>query len=339
MDAPGNAAAPGSRLAARPLATRLAPSPTGALHLGNARSFLLTWLWARTNGARVVLRVEDIDGPRVKAGAREQTLDDLRWLGIDWDEGPDVGGSSGPYVQTERLARYEEALVSLRDRGLAYPCICTRKEIEAAASAPHGPEDEGPVYPGTCRGKFSTREEARAASGREPAWRFLVPEGTVAFEDDFVGSRACDVGASLGDFVIAKATGPAYQLAVVVDDAAMQVSQVIRGDDLLPSTPRQLLLYRALALEAPRFAHLPLVVGTDGLRLAKRHGDTRLSLYRELGVRPERLVGLLAAWSGLAPRGSEVAARELVTGFAWSQVPRERVVFGDADDAWLRGKS
>ncbi|MBI3724231.1 tRNA glutamyl-Q(34) synthetase GluQRS, partial [bacterium] len=292
-----------------PSRTRLAPSPTGALHLGNARTFLLTWLWARNAGAGVTLRMEDIDSPRVKPGAAREALFDLRWLGIDWDEGPDLGGAFAPYTQTERLARYEEALAKLRARGLIYPCVCTRKEIEASASAPHGPEDDGARYPGTCRGRFATADDARKLSGREPAWRFLAREGPVSFDDLFAGAQSHDVSRSVGDFVVARAQGPAYQLAVVVDDAAMGISHVIRGDDLLSSTPRQLLLYEALGLAPPAFLHVPLVVGKDGLRLAKRHGDTRVSSYRERGVKPERLVGLLASWSGLLPRVQETSAR------------------------------
>jgi glutamyl-tRNA synthetase len=310
------------------LRTRLAPSPTGALHLGNARTFLLTWLWARATGASIVLRIEDIDGPRVKAGAAEQALLDLRWLGLDWDE--------GPYAQTERLPLYEAALESLRRRDLVYPCVCTRKEIDAAASAPHGPDDDGPRYPGTCRGRFGSAAEATAASARAPAWRFVTPEGDIPFADGFAGPQSFSVFRSQGDFVVAKASGPAYQLAVVVDDAAMHVTDVIRGDDLLPSTPRQLLLYEALGLTPPRFTHLPLVVGSDGKRLAKRHGDTRVATYREAGVPPERVVGLLAAWSGLAPR-QETSARALVPGFTLDRLPREKITFGAADDAWLRG--
>jgi len=308
------------RVTQRTPKTRLAPSPTGALHLGNARTFLLTWLWARQEGARIALRVEDIDGPRVKQGASEQALSDLRWLGLDWDE--------GPIVQTERIPLYEKALARLG----AYPCVCTRKEIESAASAPHGPEDEGPRYPGTCRGRFSSGAEAREKTGRDPAWRFPVSEGAVHFLDDLAGEQSVDVARTTGDFVVYKASGPAYQLAVVVDDAAMDVTHVIRGDDLLSSTPRQLLLYEKLGLAPPGFAHVPLVVGEDGRRLAKRHGDTRLSLYREAGVAPERVLALLARWSGLPERAS---ARELVSDFDWKKVPRERVVFTPEDDRWL----
>jgi glutamyl-tRNA synthetase len=308
----------------RPRKTRLAPSPTGALHLGNARTFLLTWLWARREGARIVLRVEDIDGPRVKQDATTQALEDLRWLGLDWDD--------GPFVQTERLALYQAALEKLD----AYPCVCTRKEVEAAASAPHGPEDEGPRYPGTCRDRFTSAEDARIKSGRAPCWRFPSPQGDIPFEDAFAGPQAFDVARSSGDFVVAKATGPAYQLAVVVDDAAMGITHVIRGDDLLSSTSRQLLLYRKLGLEPPRFAHLPLVVGEDGRRLAKRHGDTRLAYYREAGVPAARVLALLARWSGLPERPT---AGELVPHFAWGEIPRERVVFTAADDRWLLGRT
>ncbi len=322
-----------------PPRTRLAPSPTGALHLGNARTFLLTWLWARKTGATVLLRNEDIDSPRVKKGAAEHALADLRWLGIDWDEGPDVGGPFAPYTQTERVDRYEAALEKLRGLGLIYPCVCTRKEIEAAASAPHGPDDDGARYPGTCRDRFATAEDAKTASGREPAWRFKVSEGSVEFEDLFHGHQSFDVAKTVGDFVVSRAQGPAYQLAVVVDDAAMGVSHVIRGDDLLSSTPRQLLLYKALVLPAPQFLHVPLVVGRDGLRLAKRHGDTRIAFYRDAGVRPERLVGLLASWCGLIPRGEEVSARALVEKFSFDKLSRDRVVFDGADDRWLRQTS
>lgn len=310
------------------LRTRLAPSPTGALHLGNARTFLLTWLWARARGAEVVMRVEDLDGPRVKKGAVEEALEDLRWLGLDWD--------GEVLFQSPRAAVYEDALARLRAAGRAYPCVCTRQEIEAAASAPNE-GDEGPPYPGTCRGRFASADDAERATGRTPAWRFRVDEAARAFDDGVLGLVTRDLARDGGDFVVAKKTGEAaYQLAVVVDDAAQGVTDVIRGDDLVPSTPRQLLLFEALGLPAPRFAHLPLVRGEDGRRLAKRHGDTRLSHYRALGVRPERVVGLLAAWSGLGARAA-VAARDLVGDFDLARLPRGDVTFHAADDRWLLG--
>ena len=329
--------------------TRLAPSPTGALHLGNARTFLVNWLLARRVGWRIVLRIEDLDGPRVKAGADRQAVDDLRWLGIDWDE--------GPVHQTPRVGIYDRAIEKLLAGGAAYPCVCSRKEVEAAASAPHA-EDGAAVYPGTCRGRFRSIDDARRHGGREPALRFAVPTGeagVVEFEDGFGGRHRTNVARELGDFVIAKgmetgrgrsATGtatqpvrtPAYQLAVVVDDADMGVTDVVRGDDLLDSTPRQILLYRALGImdRIPTYYHLPLVVGPDGRRLAKRHGDTRLSYYRERGVSPGRVLELLAKRCGMPPDAPPRTAGDLLASFELSNVPKSQVVFSAEDDAWLR---
>ncbi len=253
-----------------PLVGRLAPSPTGAQHVGNARTYLIAWLSARSRGGRVVLRIEDIDSPRVKAHAAEQALDDLRWLGLDWDD--------GPIVQTQRIALYEEALERLKAQELVYPCTCTRADIERAASAPHA-EHEGAPYPGTCAGRGAA--DAATLGNRPFAWRFRVGDGRYPFVDGFLGPVDVDLKLVGGDFVVWKSSGtPAYQLAVVVDDAAQGVSEVIRGDDLVSSTPRQLLLYRALTLTPPAFTHVPLVVGPDGRRLAKRHGDTRLATLR-----------------------------------------------------------
>jgi glutamyl-tRNA synthetase len=315
---------------------RLAPSPTGALHLGNARSFLLAWLSLRAQGGQVVLRIEDLDGPRVKPESVAQLIDDLQWLGLDWDE--------GPYVQTERTALYQAAWERLAAAGQIYPCRCSRTDIERAASAPHV-GDEGPPYPGTCRPttpvSFATAGPAERNPGaqtparqefgdRKPAWRFRVPDGAAGrlpFIDGFCGAQPGEVAAAGGDFVIWKGTGTAaYQLAVVVDDAAMGITEVVRGDDLLSSTPRQLLLYQALGLTPPRFWHVPLVVGLDGRRLAKRHGDTRIRWFRDAGVPPERLVGWLAWQSGFgAPREACLPA-DLIDRFEWSKVPHERIV-------------
>jgi glutamyl-tRNA synthetase len=320
--------------------TRLAPSPTGALHLGNARTFLLNWLLARQQGWRVVLRVEDLDGPRVKAGADRKAVDDLRWLGLDWDE--------GPTYQSARIDKYTSAIEALVASGDAYPCICSRKEVEMAASAPHA-DDGAAVYPGPCRGRFKSVAEAREnAGGRNPAVRFAVPPGVVEFRDEFSGEHRVDVAGRLGDFVIAKGGGggrgwtPAYQLSVVVDDAAMGVTDVVRGDDLLDSTPRQILVYRALGLakRLPRYYHLPLVVGPDGRRLAKRHGDTRLSFYRDRGVPAGRVLALLGRWSGVDAADPGADARDalntLLTRFRLDAVPKAPVTFTNDDDAWLR---
>jgi glutamyl-tRNA synthetase len=297
---------------------RLAPSPTGVLHLGNARSFLLAWLSIRARGGTVLLRIEDIDGPRVKRGAERAALEDLAWLGLDWD------GSITR--QSERSEAYRAALDRLRGRGLVYPCICSRSEVEQAASAPHESWLDAAPYLGTCRGRFPTAEAARAASGRDPAWRFCVTAGAVPFRDLF---RGPEPGLIRGDFAVMKRDGgAAYQLAVVVDDAACGVTEVLRGDDLLHSTPRQFLLYRGLDAAPPAFAHVPLLVGSDGRRLAKRHGDTSLRRYREQGVSAEALVGYLAQVSGLVPRGARCNPGELVAGFDLARVPRQPVVVG-----------
>jgi glutamyl-tRNA synthetase len=295
---------------------RLAPSPTGAQHVGNARTYLIAWLSARSQNGTVLLRMEDIDSPRVKSGAAQQACDDLRWLGLDWD-GPVV-------VQTVRLSLYEAALNRLREQEIIYPCTCTRSDIERAASAPHL-EHEGPVYPGTCAG----RRAGDAALLRDTpyAWRFRVPQGTISFEDGYRGRTEVDLAEVGGDFVIWKSAGtPAYQLAVVVDDADQRITEVIRGDDLVPSTPRQLLLYQALGLQPPTFTHVPLVVGHDGRRLAKRHGDTRLATLREAGVRPEALLGLLAHSCGWIERVKPISARELLPRFRLDTIPKEPFV-------------
>ena len=310
---------------------RFAPSPTGPLHLGNARTALLSWLAARAAGGAWLMRVEDLDGPRVRPGLEARQLEELRWLGLDWDEGPDVGGPVGPYRQSERGARYATALARLAAAGLAYPCFCSRAEIAAAATAPHGPSDEGPRYPGTCRG-LPADEVARRRGARPPAWRLAVAPGTVAFDDGVHGRCSFDVAAATGDFVVFRADGiAAYQLAVALDDAAMGVTEVVRGDDLLPSTARQLLVYRALGLTPPRFAHVPLVVGEDGARLAKRHGARSLGELRAQLARPEAVVGLLAAASGLVAPGARVRPAELVAGFRLDRLSRQPVVLaGDA---------
>ncbi|MBK9384216.1 MAG: tRNA glutamyl-Q(34) synthetase GluQRS [Planctomycetes bacterium] len=316
---------------------RLAPSPTGALHLGNLRTFALAWLSIRSRGGSVVLRIEDLDGPRVKPEATAQLVADLRWLGFDWEEGPDVGGPRGPYVQTERRPLYTAALERLRESGAVYPCTCSRREIEAALSAPNGPADEGARYPGSCSARFADEAAARAAAGgREIAWRFRAPHEEQHWEDLVRGSSAHDVQAGVGDFVVWRGDA-AYQLAVVVDDAAMAIDEVLRGDDLFTSTARQLLLYRALGWRPPRFAHVPLVVGTDGRRLAKRHGDTRIARYREAGIAPERLIGWVGSSCGLSARGSERTLRELLPRFSLEALPRERVVLDEREhERWFR---
>ncbi|MFT3882105.1 MAG: tRNA glutamyl-Q(34) synthetase GluQRS [Gemmatales bacterium] len=259
---------------------RLAPSPTGSQHIGNARTYLIAWLSARQQEGKVLLRIEDIDSPRVKMEATQQIQEELLWLGLSWDE--------GPIIQTSRIARYEAALQVLKKGELVYPCTCTRKDIEQAASAPHL-EHELPPYPGTCSRRSVS--DAKTITDRPYAWRFRTATPVPSYHDLICGEVKPRIEYG-GDFVVWKNNNtPAYQLAVVVDDAEMGITEVIRGNDLIPSTPRQILLYQALGNAAPKFGHVPLVVGTDGRRLAKRHGDARLATLREQGVSVEKFLG------------------------------------------------
>ncbi len=302
---------------------RYAPSPTGDLHLGNAATALLAWLSVRARGGTHVLRIEDLDGPRVRPGSAEGILRDLAWLGLDWDEGPDRGGPHAPYVQSRRAGRYAEALDRLRRDGRVYRCFCSRKDIAAAASAPQAPGDEV-RYPGTCREAAARDSDARAAAGEPHAWRLRVEDGDApAFVDAVRGPQGGPGTEPPGDFVVLRSDGTAaYQLAVVVDDAAMGIDEVVRGDDLLASTARQLLLYGALGLAPPRFGHVPLLLGPDGARLSKRHRGVTVAELRDAGRSAPRLIARIANLLGLADGASEIDARDLVPGFALERLPR-----------------
>ena len=290
---------------------RYAPTPSGRLHLGNARTALLAWLWARSLGGRFVMRVEDLDPGRSRAQHERDQLADLRWMGLDWDEGPDVDGPHGPYRQSERGEHYVAALARLR----TFECTCTRKELREATFAPHGRE---PVYPGTCCEGVSCPERPRAV-------RWHTPAGVVTVDDAVLGHHEEDVAAEVGDFVLRRSDGAwAYQLAVVVDDGAMGITHVLRGADLWTSTARQVLLQRALGLPTPRYAHVPLVLGPDGNKLGKRHGAPELTRLREEGADPQRLVATLARSAGLlAPGIGRVEPRALVADFEVSRLPKE----------------
>lgn len=301
---------------------RLAPSPTGALHLGNARTFMIAWLRARSQGGKVVFRMEDLDHPRDKPGAASAAVEDLRWLGFDWDV---------EHVQSRRRGLYREALERLVAVGRVYPCACSRRDVETAQSAPH--DGEQLFYPGMCRGRFADWNEAlghlrRLGTARIPCWRFRVDEGErVAFHDAFAGPFEQDVPRTLGDFPLARDEfGAGYTLAVAVDDAAMGVTEVVRGDDLLAATPAQVLVCRALGIEPPAYCHVPLVVGEDGRRLAKRHGDTRIASCRAAGMRPEEVVGRLAAMCGWGD-GGPISLRDLLPAFTLETIPRNAVVW------------
>lgn len=313
-----------------PHRTRLAPSPTGALHLGNARTFLVNWAMARQRGWEVVLRIEDLDGPRVKPGAAEEAIDLLGWLGLDWDE--------GPLYQTHNLEPYREALRTLAAAGAAYPCNCTRREIEAASRSAPQEGDHELLYPGTCRPPAPTPIASEEVELDACGWRYRVESTETTFVDQLVGELHLSVARTVGDFQVWTKGGlPSYQLAVVVDDARQEINCIVRGNDLIASTPRQLMLAGSLGMPyEPEFWHLPLVRGEDGRRLAKRHGDTRVSRYRDQGVTAERVVGLIAEWCGLGQR-REMTAAEFAKRFDMARLPPTDVMFRPADDAWLTG--
>jgi glutamyl-tRNA synthetase len=304
---------------------RYAPSPTGELHLGNVRTALVAWLAARASKGRFILRIEDLDPPRIIPGAEVRLLEDLRWLGLDWDEGPDVGGPFGPYRQSERENYYRTAIEKLQSSDRLYACLCSRQDLRRLASAPHGPSEEGPPYPGICR------EQAHPLNLKSPinpkqrlaALRFRCTPTNTCFEDQIAGSFCQNVEQAVGDFVVRRADGLySYQLAVVVDDAAMGINQVVRGADLLASTPRQIQLQRALRLPVPSYAHVPLVLGHDGNRLAKRDRATAIRDLRESGVNSERIIGALGASLGLLDIPIPCPASELIPLFDWGKLNR-----------------
>jgi glutamyl/glutaminyl-tRNA synthetase len=266
---------------------RIAPSPTGYLHLGHARTFWIAQQRARQNNGVLVLRNEDLDGPRCKPEFVSAMFEDLHWFGFDWQEGPDCGGSMEPYNQSERLALYREAFEQLRRSGHVYPCNCSRQDVLRAQSAPHA-GDEEPLYPGTCRTKTAPGSASEEMALGKVSWRFRVPQGEqVAFADGRFGPQTFLAGCDFGDFVVWRHDGvPSYQLAVVVDDAAMKITEVVRGADLLLSTARQILLYRALGWPTPKFYHCSLLLDDHGTRLAKRHDALSLRALREAGKDP-----------------------------------------------------
>ena len=286
-----------------PYRGRLAPSPTGYLHLGHARTFWIAWQRARSAAGTLVFRNEDLDYQRCKPEYVSAMYQDLRWLGLDWDEGPDVGGPFSPYSQSERRSVYLAAWQKLRDSGLIYPCTCSRKDLERALSAPHEAlhaadeagispphaDDELP-YPGTCRHRITTAKDYDSPAG--VSWRFRVPDGdTMSFQDGYFGPQQFTAGRDFADFLLWRRDDiPAYQLAVVADDAAMQITEVVRGADLLKSTARQLLLIRALGYPTPAYFHCPLLRDEKNVRLAKRHDALSLRRLREDGVNAADLV-------------------------------------------------
>ena len=307
--------------------SRLAPSPTGALHLGNARTFVINWAMARKRDWKLLLRIEDLDGPRVKPHAIEETLDILSWLGMDHD--------GEPIRQSTDLEPYRKAMEELTEKQLAYTCSLSRKEIKQASTAPHKGEHDL-RYPSHLRPDHA---EAFQFGAQDTNYRLIVSDEVVYIHDGFAMSREFHPFSEVGDFVIwTRRNLPAYQLAVVVDDARQGVTDVVRGDDLQPSAARQELLYQALGLSSPHWWHLPLVLGPDGRRLAKRHGDTRISSYRDQGVSVERIIGLLAFWSGIGEIHKEMSITDFLSTFSLSSLDPNPITFTEEDHAWLIGR-
>lgn len=340
---------------AKKIRGRLAPSPTGYLHLGNAWAFLLAWLAAKSQSGSVILRIEDLDPDRSKIVFTNAIIEDLHWLGLDWDADPNAikqkqakqqesqfdyiteekqiktdeidkqrqqSQFDGIYRQSERYALYSAALESLKERDLIYPCYCTRKELRDMAGAPHPSResrfgDLGAAYPGTCRNLTPEQRETLEKSGRKACWRLRCPQETFSFLDGVYGYQEGSASTWGGDFALQRSDGVmAYQLAVVVDDALMGVNQVVRGVDLLTSTPRQLLLFDLLGYPPPNYAHVPLLCDSEGFRLAKRHHALTLRQLREQGVHAESILGLLACKAGLQERPEAVRATELAEKMA-----------------------
>ena len=302
---------------------RFAPSPSGRMHLGNAWSALLAWLSVRSRGGTMVLRLEDLDPDRCKRPLCDGVEEDLRWLGLDWDEGGSAGGPE--FYQSQRSEIYRAALEQLEQQGLLYPCFCTRGQLHAP-NAPHRSDGEV-IYPGTCR-DLSAEERTVRARTRHPAVRIRVPDEEIGFVDRLQGAYDENLVRDCGDFILRRSDGVyAYQLAVVVDDALMGVTEVTRGSDLLTSTPRQIYLQQLLCFDTPDYCHVPLLCAPDGRRLSKRESDLTLQSLRERGVRPEEIVGRLACAAGLIDRPEPISARELVPVFDVHKLPKDDIPF------------
>jgi len=323
---------------AEEIRVRMAPAPTGRFHIGSARTTLHNWLFARHHAGKFILRIEDTDQARSSRENAEDILDAIRWLGLDWDEGPEVGGEYGPYFQSQRLERYREAAQRLLEEGKAYPCFCTREELEARRKEMQR-QGQPPRYDRRCR-SLSPEERAKLeAAGRPKAIRFALPEeGVVAWEDLVRGHVAFE-NAALDDFVLVKSDGyPSYLLACAVDDAAMRISHVLRGEDLISGTPRQIHVYQALGLPLPRFVHLPLLLGPDRAKLSKRHGATALADYRDQGYLSDAVVNFIALLGWSPGDDREVLSREeLIEAFSIDGIGKSGAVFDMEKLGWMNG--
>lgn len=318
---------------------RFAPSPTGTLHLGGARTAIYNWAFARREGGTFILRIDDTDPERSTPQNTAQILRSLRWLGLDWDEGPEAGGDCGPYFQTERAPLYAAALEKMKADGSAYPCFCTPEELERKREVAR--QTGGPAgYDRTCRSLDANAVSARVAAGERPVWRLAVPldHGPVIVDDIVRGATEFPIEA-MDDFVLARSDGtPTYNFATVVDDAEMQITHVIRGDDHLANTPRQMLVFEALGYPSPRFAHLSMIWGPDGRKLSKRHGATSVEEYQERGYLPEALLNYLAllGWS-LDDKTTIIPAEVLTANFSLDRISKNPAIFDQEKLDWMNG--
>jgi nondiscriminating glutamyl-tRNA synthetase len=322
-----------------PVRVRFAPSPTGHLHVGGARTALYNYLFARAQGGVFVLRIEDTDAARSTEESLGGILEAMRWLGLAWDEGPEVGGAHGPYFQSERRERYHAHARTLEQAGRAYPCYCTAEELEARRQDQIA-RGEAPRYDGRCRDLGDAERARLAAEGRKPALRFRLPATGEAAWHDVVRERVAFQTEVLDEFVLLRSDGlPTYNYACVVDDHEMTISHVIRGDDHISNTPRQLLLYDAFSWPPPRFAHVPMILGSDGTRLSKRHGATSVQAYRDLGFIPETMVNFLAllGWSYDGQR-ELFTLDELESLFRLERVGANPAVFDVQKLEWMNGQ-
>lgn len=317
---------------------RFAPSPTGKLHIGGARTAIYNWAFARAMGGKFILRIEDTDPERSTEENTQIILRTMRWLGLDWDEGPEVGGEFGPYHQTERFDTYTAALETLKERGAVYPCFCTKEQLDAKREA------AGESYAGydrTCRNLSAEEAQARIAAGEPHVWRLKVPEnhGPIEFDDAVYGhmSFPADV---MDDMILVRTDGtPTYNFAVVCDDANMQITHVIRGDDHLSNTPRQILIYEALGLKAPTFAHLSMILGADGKKLSKRHGATSVEEYKAQGFLPDTMVNFLALLGWSLDGETTIISRDvLCEKFGLDRITKKDAVFDETKLEWMNGQ-
>ena len=317
------------------LRVRFAPSPTGELHVGNARTALFNWMFARHTGGTFVLRIEDTDESRSALSYQMNLYDDLAWLGLDWDEGPDKGGNFSPYKQSERLNLYSEYLKKLIDSGLVYPCYCTEEELEEERQTLILSK-RMPRYMGKCRNLGPAERERFTASGRKPSWRFKVPQTTVAFTDLIRGPIKFE-GEAMGDFIIVRSNGmPAYNFAVVIDDHLMGITHVIRGEDHLSNTALQIMLYQAFGFEPPVFAHHCLILGKDHAKLSKRHGSVSVGEFRRQGFLPEALINYLGLLGSSFADAKEVLSRqEMIEAFSLDRASKSGAVFDEDKLRWL----